>query len=630
MARKMTLVFATITCDRCGGVRLMRQACNECGLKPRPHETQPDLDRRRRLLYEIEAVSPPMMTDISTNVDDALDEIPVLLKRVISALATACKTTTQSARGLIEAFGELDARVAFWSERQPRPMTNRGRGLGRSLQLLRRALEVFKEALAEPTMLAAQAKQSEGQRLIDSAARELNVLREVSDSEHLLSADGLGRIGASARALAGGEQTLESLDDQIQRLAGRENSHRPLGLGLSLHLFKQLMLALLDVDECLGVAQFAEKALGDLRSICQDPRWQARHGVVTAQFSSAAFNLSRIDAENDLEAVGAALHLVMQCRDGVIRHCLATLLAQDADEYHALIRRGAGRVIKQSPSQFPELRLNENLSQDLRHAAAHFDYDVIDNTFVSHSNACETQLPVERFVDQVLGYLQTSVSLVVALLSAMAVQEIDVEISRHTPERDVLAAGAMLVGFMGFGDAEVVREEDTLQVSCEGDIERFSAAAAGLAALFPEKLERVCAQIADDQGATRVWEAPVATFRNYSQRDPELREADDFVALTRVMSTVRIDSQPAWKADMWATVVMLVLNHTETYPVRRRVQMLREMRDLARTNEQRVIVETITTIIQSLREASAAPKQASVPAPFRRTSRTKDRFPNGS
>lgn len=602
MSPGMTLTFATITCDRCDGVRLMTQACPECGLRPRPHETQPDLDRRRKLLRELKSAPHPELGEIRTDVDAALDEIPMLIKNVTSALARASKTSSRSARELVEAFGELDARVAYWSQRQPRPITNRGRSLGRSLQLLRSGLGTFADALGEPTLLAAQAKESEGQRLIDAAADELDTLRAAGEAEQLLlSADGLGRMGASARALAGGDKALESLDEQLQHIAGRDDNDRPLGLGLNLHLFRQLMLALLDLDECLDVARVAEENMGDLSSICLDPAWQARHGVVTAQFSSAAFNLSRIDDENDLEAVNAALNLVMQCRDGVIRHCLATLLATDAAQYHGLMRRGAGHVIKQSSLRFSRLRLNENLSQDLRHAAAHFDYDVVNDMFVTTANGAEVQLTVDEFLDQVLGYLQTSVSLLVAVLSTTAVQGLELEISRHTPERDLLAAMEMLVGFVGFAGASATRDTSTLRVSGEGDVERFSTAAAGLAAIAPETIERICARIADGRGRAQVWEAPVAAYRDYSKRDPELSEADGLIALARLMSTVRIDTQPAWNTDMWAVVAMLIFNQTDDWPLRERVRRLREFRDLALANEQPVVGETITTILQALR-----------------------------
>jgi hypothetical protein len=611
MSRGMSLMFATITCDRCGGVRLMSQPCAECGLRPRPHETQPDLERRRKLLRELKGAAPMGLDDVSTNVDDALDEIPTLIRNVTSALARASKTTSRSARGLIEAFAALDARVTFWSQRQPRPATNRGRSLGRSLQLLRRGLGVFADALGEPTMLAAQAKESEGQRLIDAAVEELKSLREIGESEQLLSADGLGPIGASARALAGGDEALELLDQKLQRIAGREESDRPLGLGLNLHLFRQLMLALLDIEECLEVARAAEEELGDLSSICLDPGWQARHGVVTAQFSSAAFNLSRIDEENDLEAAGAALQLVMQCRDGVIRHCLATLLATDATAYHALTRRGTGYVIKNSSSRFPQLRLEENLPQGLRHAAAHADYDVVDDMFVTNFGGTEVRLTLDEFLDQVLGYLQTSVSLLVALLSATSVQGIELEISRHTPERDLLAAMAMLVGFVGFADASVVREQSMLRVAGAGDVERFSTAAAGLAAIAPETVERICAWITDDQGETRVWEAPVAPYREYAMRDPVLSEPDSLIAMAQLMSAVRIDSQSAWNTDVWAGIAMLIFNQTDAWPLRERVRRLREVRDLARANEQPVVGDTITTILRALRQANPS---AAVPS----------------
>lgn len=603
MPRGITLKFATISCDRCGGVRLMSQPCPECGQQPRPHETQPDLERRRRLLAEFKSAPPSDRVALDTSFEDTVAEVPALIKNVTKALARVAQTS-RSATELTVAFAELDSRVSYWSQRQPRPNTNRGRSLGRSLHLLRGGLAVFAEALGQPTMLDAQAKETEGQRLIDAATEEIGTLQEVGESELLLAAPGgLGPVGVSARAAAGGDEALASLDEQLQRIAGRDEVARPLGLGLNLHLFRQLMLALLDLEECLSVAAAAEENMGDLSPVCEDPRWQARHGVVTAQFSSAAFNLSRIDDSNDLEAVAAALQLVMQCRDGVIRHCLATLLATDAGEFHDLVRQGTGHVIKMAAARYPQLRLNDNLSQDLRHAAAHYDYDVVDDVFVTHAHGTEVRLPIDEFLDHVLGYLQTSVSLLVALLSATAVQGLELEIPRHTPERDLLAAMSILVGFIGFSEASVVRNGHTLMIRGTGDVSQLSTAAAGIATMTPEGVDWIRGMTTDSDGATHSWEAPAAAFREYLTRAPALSETDDLLALARVMSAVSIDSAPAWNEDMWAGVAMLVFNQTERWTIRERVLRLREVRDLARKNDRPAVVETLTAILQAVRRA---------------------------
>ena len=612
MSHKMSLKFATITCARCASERLLTQACTECGLRPRPHETQPDLIRRRKLLSEAKRPSILKTDGVTKNFDEACQEIPGLIDNVRRALAYVSRPTTRSSSSLVEAFSELDARVAVWSQRQPRPATNRGRSLGRSLELVRRGLSTFADALGQPTLLAAQVKESEGQHFIDVAARELAILREIGEAEQRLSSNGFGGIGSAARLLAGEDASLEVLDEQLQRIAGREAGNRPVGLGLNLNLFRQIMLLLLDFDECNEVARFAETNMGSLHSICLDPGWQARHGVVTAQFSAVTFNLSRIGPKvEDLEVARNLLQVVMQCRDGIIRHCLATLLAEDAKAYHDNWRHGSGFVIKKSSSQLPQLRLNENLSQELRHAAAHFDYDMDGQSFIFEMNGMIDKLPFDEFLDQVLGYLQTGVSLLVALLCTTAVQGLDLELSKHTPERDILAAIEMLIGFAGFADVSAAREGRTLQVTCAGQVEHFSTAAAGIGAIVPISFERVRALVTDASDTGRVWEGVVADYRDYLARDTSLSEIDDLLALARLMSEVRIDSQPAWNTDAWAGVAITAFNQTESWPLVNRIRVLRELRELALKNKETVISETLASILETLRQG---PRTAAQPA----------------
>jgi hypothetical protein len=75
MPRGITLKFAVIECDRCAGTRLLTQPCPECGLPPRRHETQPDLDRRRRILAELEAAETAPSTLVPEDLGDAAGEI---------------------------------------------------------------------------------------------------------------------------------------------------------------------------------------------------------------------------------------------------------------------------------------------------------------------------------------------------------------------------------------------------------------------------------------------------------------------------------------------------------------------------------------------------------------------------
>lgn len=51
----LELRFAVTACDRCGGARLLRQPCPDCGLAAKVHEVQPDVDRRRDLVAAFRA-----------------------------------------------------------------------------------------------------------------------------------------------------------------------------------------------------------------------------------------------------------------------------------------------------------------------------------------------------------------------------------------------------------------------------------------------------------------------------------------------------------------------------------------------------------------------------------------------
>jgi hypothetical protein len=112
MPRGITLKFATISCDRCGGVRLMSQPCPECGQQPRPHGTQPDLERRRRLLAEFKIAPPVNPVVLDTSFEDTIAEVPALIKNVTKALARGA-LTSRWATELTVAFAELDSRVSY-------------------------------------------------------------------------------------------------------------------------------------------------------------------------------------------------------------------------------------------------------------------------------------------------------------------------------------------------------------------------------------------------------------------------------------------------------------------------------------------------------------------------------------
>lgn len=610
----MSLSFVTIECDRCAATRLMTQPCPECGLPARRHETQPDLERRRRILREFLAADIPVRP-VSDDLTDAIASISKIMAEIQGSLSRAARSR-RDAHEVVQAFAKMDAQVAHWSRRHPRPDTNRARSFGRSLSLLRQGYGVFAEALGAETMLLAQDLQTQGQELIDAATDEIGKLNEIGEVERLLAGPAaFSQIGESARVAAGGGEMLATLDERLRQMTGGSADPAQMGIGLNLLLLRHLMLVLFDLEQALEVADAAEEHMGLLQPVCNSPRWQARHGVVTAQFSTVAFNLSTLDECNDLEAVTAALHLVMQCRDGIIRHCLATMFATDDADYERLHGQGAGKLIKSAVQRWPGLFLEENLSEPVRHAAAHFDYDIVDDHFITRGSLGEdVPFHIGEFLDAVLGYFQTAVSLVMALTRATATQGIELELSRHTPERDLLGVMSVMLGFLGFSDTTIERADTVLRVAATGDPQQMSTAAAAIAAVAPVDLTHAQATINSSSGDTHSWEAPLQPFRDYASRPPSASEVDDLLALARVVSTIRIDGGSVWDGDRWGGVAMLIFNGTKAMPVVERVRRFREVRDLTSAAGLTEVAGGLTVILEGLRQGRG--NNGEFPDPF--------------
>ncbi len=295
----------------------------------------------------------------------------------------------------------------------------------------------------------------------------------------------------------------------------------------------------------------------------------------------------------------------MQCRDGVIRHCLATLLATNAAEFHALTRRGAGHVIKRAAQKYPELRLDENLSEALRHAGAHYDYDVDGDCFITHDNSGnEVRLVLEHFVDQVLGYLQTGVALMMALMTSTSAQGIALEMSKHTPERDLLSSITALLGFTGLLEPVASWDDELLSITATGDTANLTNTAVGIAGIAPARISRLSAQVTGQDGVVGTWVAQLDPFRQCLQRPPGLSDMDEMLALARVVSAVRLDSESIWNTDMWAGIALHLVGATSEENLRTRVLRAKEIRDIARSAGDEDAADSITRILEAIRQGS--------------------------
>jgi hypothetical protein len=279
------------------------------------------------------------------------------------------------------------------------------------------------------------------------------------------------------------------------------------------------------------------------------------------------------------------------------------MLASTVSDYERLSAKGAGNLIKQAARECGELRLDENLSEAIRHAAAHFDYDVSDTHFVTHTRSGDEEfLKLDEFLDGVLGYFQTAVSLLMALIRTSARQGIALELSRHTPERDIFGIIAMLLGLVGFTNVSVTKDGTELRIAAGDDVTQLATAVAGIAAVAPSYLTRVEGVITSHEGRTHVWDVPLEAFRDYAERPESAHEIDELIALVRVTARVRLDTEPIWDGDKWAGMAMLVLNETERMPLRDRVVRFKEIRDHTIANGFVEIASGLTSILEAMRQ----------------------------
>ena len=172
---------------------------------------------------------------------------------------------------------------------------------------------------------------------------------------------------------------------------------------------------------------------------------------------------------------------------------------------------------------------------------------------------------------------------------------------------------AVLLGLIGFMDVSVTKDGTELRIAAGGDVTQLATAVAGIAAVAPPYLTRITGVITSKTGRTQRWEAPLEAFRDYAERPTSAYEIDEMIALVRVTSRVRVDSEPVWDGDKWAGVAMLVFNETEGLPLRDRVVRFKEIRDHALANGFVDIASALTTILESLRQGDGPEALPSTP-----------------
>jgi len=579
-ARKISLQFSVKDCSRCGGQRLKGSACPDCGELAEPHEIQLDLDRRRRVVRAFKqarvVVAAPHRS--SATEKDLLEALASVQRAVASISRSGSKPDV-----LLAAFAELDSAVAAWNQPQPRPGRNRARAIGRGARLLQQGWLLFVEALAAPTILDAQELAQRGQALLDEAASALDILKEGERFERLGEAGDLRKVfaalGADAARLIGEPETLTALDSKLSQIYGRDPS--PTGAGVQLHLYRYIAVTSLDLEIFGEIARETETiALNGpaVAEICRTAPWQREHDRVTALLSAAGQGVLHSQQEDgtDLEVVKALLEVVVTCRDGIIRHVLATLRSRSEAEYRRLIRISAGGLINTSANQFHGLHLDDGLSPAVRNAGAHLDFDIDDEGLVLIGGE---RFRAEALLDRVLAYLEVAMGMAMGLSLALGQLNVDIASSRHSSRRDREAAINLFLGTIGVTNIEVEHSDDVLRVagSATRDLDWMSTIA-GLTPILKPSVAAVIGKIA--VGEDRVLlEANLSAYRNFASR--HRNEDDLMVDLAEVVAATTVSGASLWSAQQWVVAAAKASEEVDGETLANRVRRIRRLREYA-------------------------------------------------
>ena len=322
-----------------------------------------------------------------------------------------------------------------------------------------------------------------------------------------------------------------------------------------------MFATVLDLDGGMDIAKEAERLLAQkdgLRSILVSTPWLREQARVTALVSASAFSMSEVDVSGSgLEAVKAALDAVVTCKEGAIRHALATLIANDANDYDRLRRSNSGGLIKSAAKQFPGLFLDENLDPVLRYAGAHVDFDVDDRGVVTHDNrGIEIVLQESAFLDGVLGYLETAIALILAVQGVALDMDIDFD-DRHLSDRDRSTTIVLMARLLGFESVRVELAGKTVSLTATGDSDRFSTLAAVIATIAVSQSEFIAEVNADARNVECRADLDVRRAHRF---DPNADEQDLFDTFAPIMASTQIDGSALWSDEEWSKAAFVICN----------------------------------------------------------------------
>lgn len=591
----MRLSWSLRTCARCGGERVAKRPCPECGTPAAPHEIQPDLDRRTKIVSEFRT----RRREVSPNSfpDDLLVAVTTATETVLRALADVARWDRR-ADGLIDAFELLDQLVADTSQFRPRPHRNQGRREHQAVLRARMGLEQFLDALTSATPLDAQRHEAEGQRHLDAAGEVLAEVNRHDDlSEQLHERPLMEVLGADH----GGAGT--SFTDMFAALGPKLGlTGDDIGLQIAIDAV-DLSTAVLDRARVLEVSDYVAGLLEDRSEVLEDHDWRTEllAAILTVDSQANTFVQVVDSEEHDLVVVQKALDLVVTVRErGLRAGVLALLVADGHGSLEKLSTRSAGHMLNTGERLLPGLRLDQ-LSRAVRDAGAHQDFQTDGEAVLLDRG--RSRVTVEDFIDQVLAGLELHQGIMRGIYVAMARSGVRLPSPAELSSRERLDAVRYMFAAAGVRDVDMIYDGPTVKISGRGDTLPWASVVAGIVGILGKDVETVALELTTGEGQTVRGTAQLDAYREIEPDDDPTRSDAALLRFLKATSVTRFAGQNPLEVQVWAKIATHMSNERAGDSLADRVRRVISIRDVAREAE--VDTAAIETLLAELRSLGA-------------------------
>jgi hypothetical protein len=323
-------------------------------------------------------------------------------------------------------------------------------------------------------------------------------------------------------------------------------------------------------------------------------------------------------ARNDLSSVRAVLLFEQDLLEGLGRHLIATLLAvHKGRDYHRLVSRDAGDLLKQARQVLPK-ELLSGLSEAMRNASAHLDFQVDGDVVVLCPGPAETRATAEVFGDLALMAAETVYAVNLALTCAVIQTGLDTGVVFDLTEFGIAPAAAQEALLVAHGwDNPVISYDGGVLVAHGGTVLRSPMSIVGsLLPSMPQEVQTVVLETRQDSKRDR-FSIGLRALRRRQQRqlvgDPdELTLELDFL---EACASAVINGSPFISRNALRHYIAIRAGERINGDLNTALARLRQLREFAIAIDDHHCAEVLRMVVRAVRlNAQGVPHDAPVRA----------------